>query len=211
MAMAEWRLQGVEFTSCNCNWGCPCQFSSRPTHGHCEAVVSMRVDKGHLEDVALDGLCWVATFAWPGAIHEGNGRCQVFIEERASEAQRNALLTILSGGETDPGATVFQVFSTTLSEVYEPRFVPIEFSVDVDGRTAHTLIPGVLEVTGEPIRNPVTGDPQRARLVLPDGFEFTEAEMASGSYRTQGDIKIESQGGHGHFARLHFTGRGVVR
>lgn len=211
MAMADWRLEGVEFASCNCNWGCPCQFSSPPTHGKCEAVVSMRIDKGHFENEVLDGLCWVATFAWPGAIHEGNGRCQVFIEERATPGQRAALLTILSGAETVPGATVFQVFASTLSEVLEPCFVPIEIKIDILERKAHTRIPGVLEVTGEPIRNPVTGEPQRARLVLPDGFEFTEAEMASGSFDTQGGIKISSKGGHGHFARLHFTGQGVVR
>lgn len=211
MAMADWRLEGVEFASCNCNWGCPCQFSSPPTHGKCEAVVSMRIDKGHFEDQVLDGLCWVGTFAWPGAIHEGNGRCQVFIEERATPEQRAALLTILSGAESLPGATVFQVFSTTLSEVLEPRFVPIEMTIDVDERSAHIRIPDVLEVTGEPIRNPVTGEPQRARLTLPDGFEFTEAEMGSGSFDTQGGIRISSQGGHGHFAHLRFTGEGVVR
>ncbi|MFV3308547.1 DUF1326 domain-containing protein [Pseudomonas sp. NY15181] len=211
MAMADWRLEGVEFASCNCNWGCPCQFSSPPTHGKCEAVVSMRVDKGHFEGQVLDGLCWVGTFAWPGAIHEGNGRCQVFIEERATPEQRAALLTILSGAETVPGATVFQVFSSTLSEVLEPRFVPIELTIDVDERSAHIRIPDVLEVTGEPIRNPVTGEPQRARLTLPDGFEFTEAEMGSGSFDAQGGIRISSKGGHGHFAHLRFTGQGVVR
>lgn len=211
MAMADWRLEGVEFVSCNCNWGCPCQFSSLPTHGKCEAVVSMRIDKGHFENQVLDGLCWVGTFAWPGAIHQGNGRCQVFIEERATPEQRAALLTILSGAESMPGATVFQVFSTTLSEVLEPCFVPIEMQIDVDERSAHTRIAGVLEATGEPIRNPVTGEPQRARLTLPDGFEFTEAEMGSGSFDAQGGIRISSQGGHAHLAHLHLTGQGVVR
>ncbi|RJG10119.1 DUF1326 domain-containing protein [Pseudomonas cavernicola] len=211
MSMADWHLQGIEFASCNCNWGCPCQFSALPTHGNCEAVVSMRVQHGHFNDISLDDLCWVGTFAWPGAIHEGNGRCQVFIEDKASPAQREALLTILSGEETEPGATVFQVFSSTITEMYEPQFVPIEFSVDMASRQAHTRIPGVLEVTGEPIRNPVTGEPQEARLILPNGFEFTEAEMASGSYRTHGAIKISSKQSHGHFAKLHFTGQGVVR
>ena len=211
MSMANWQMQGTEFAACNCNWGCPCQFNSLPSHGHCEAVVSMRVEHGHFNEVALDDLCWVGTFAWPGAIHQGNGRCQVFIEDKATAAQREALLTILSGAETEPGATVFQVFSSTISEMFEPQFVPIEFSVDVDGRQAHTRIAGVLEVTGEPIRNPLTGEPLRARLTLPNGFEFTEAEMASGSYQTQGAIQINATQSHGHFARLHFTGQGVVR
>lgn len=211
MSMADWRMQGDEFTTCSCNWGCPCQFSAPPTHGKCEAVVAMRIDQGHFNEIVLDGLTWAATFAWPGAIHEGNGRCQVFVTQDASAAQRQALLTILSGGETDPGATVFQVFASTISEMYEPQFVPIELQMDVDSRQAKVRIPDVLEATGEPIRSPVNGEAQRARLVLPDGFEFTEAEMASGSYSTQNQVSIHSQNGHGHFAHLHFTGRGVVR
>lgn len=211
MSMADWRMQGAEFVTCNCNWGCPCQFSSLPTHGHCEAVVSMRIDQGHHKEVKLDGLCWVATFAWPGAIHEGNGRCQVFIEDRATPPQREALLRILSGEDTEPGATVFSVFASTISEMFEPQFVPIELSVDVDKREANSRIAGVLEASGEPIRNPVTGEPQEARIVLPKGFEFTEAQVANGHYQTHGAIKIAAQNSHSHLARVQFTGQGVVR
>ena len=211
MDMIEWRLQGVEFATCNCNWGCPCQFSSPPTQGKCEAVVSMRIDQGQFGEVNLDGLCWVGVFAWPGAIHQGNGSCQLYIEDKASPAQREALLTILSGQHSDPGANVFQIFSTTLSQLYEPQFVPISFAVDPDNRLATTSIAGVLEASGEPIRNPVTGVAQRARLTLPDGFEFTEAEMGSGHFATHGALAIASPKGHAHFARLHMTGHGVVR
>lgn len=211
MSMADWRMQGVEFATCNCNWGCPCQFGSLPSHGHCEAVVSMRIDQGHHQEVSLDGLCWVATFAWPGPIHEGNGSCQVFIEDKASAAQRQALLRILSGEDTEPGTTVFSVFASTISEMFAPQFVPIEFSINVDKREAAVRIAGVLEARGEPLRNPVTGEAQEARLVLPKGFEFHEAQMASGTYQTQGAIKIAAQNSHGHFANLHFTGQGVVR
>ncbi|MFI8608615.1 DUF1326 domain-containing protein [Pseudomonas sp. NPDC077649] len=209
MATLDWRLQGVEFISCNCNWGCPCQFSAPPTHGNCEAVVAMRIAHGHFQATPLDGLCWAATFAWPGPIHKGNGSVQLFIDERADAAQRQALLTILSGQESEPGANVFQVFSTTLSQVFDPLFVPIELSIDVDARLATLHIPGVLQASGEPIRSPVDGRPQRARLVLPEGFEFLEAEMASGSHSTHAALHLESSGGHSHLARVHFTGQGV--
>ncbi|SDG92397.1 hypothetical protein SAMN05216603_104272 [Pseudomonas benzenivorans] len=209
MAIADWRMQGVEFITCNCNWGCPCQFNSPPTRGNCQAVASMRIEHGHFNQVPLDGLCWAATFAWPGAIHEGNGSCQAFIDERADAAQRQALLTILSGQESEPGANVFQVFSTTMTEMFEPQFVPIELSIDVDQRQAELRIPGVMQASGEPIRNPVDGTSQRARLTLPDGFEFIEAEFASGSFQTQAALKLQSQGSHSHLAHVHFTGHGI--
>ena len=211
MNMVDWRMQGVEFSSCNCDWGCPCQFSALPSKGNCEAVVGMQVESGHFNQTRLDGLRWVSVFAWPGAVHQGNGSCQVYVDETASPAQREALLSILSGQETDPGATVFQVFSGTISTMHEPQFVPIEMAIDLPKREAKIRIPGVLETTGKPISNPVTGEPQSIQLRLPNGFEFTEAEMASSSFQTRGAISIASRDGHGHFANLHFTGRGVVR
>ena len=42
----------------------------------------------------------------------------------------------MSGEDTEPGATFFQVFSTTFDKVHDPVFAPIEFEMDVDGRTA---------------------------------------------------------------------------
>lgn len=209
--MAEWHLQGVEFAACSCDWGCPCQFNAMPTRGKCEAVVAMRIDQGEFDGTRLDGLCWAGTFAWPGAIHQGNGRVQVFIDERASDEQQAALLTILSGQESDPGATVFQVFSTTISEMFEPKKVPIELSVDIGARTAHLQVPGLIESVGEPIRNPVTGEPHQARLTLPHGFEYNEAEFGCSTYKATGQIAIESKGGHAHFAKINMNRHGVIR
>src|ERR1700747_1753174 len=63
----------------------------------CEGVVGMMIDQGDFDGVALDGLSWVAVARWPGPLHEGNGEVQPFIDERASDEQRTALLTILTG------------------------------------------------------------------------------------------------------------------
>ena len=65
-------------------------------------------------------------FAWPKAIHEGNGEAFVVISDHATEAQRQALLTILSGQETVPGATIFNVFAATLTKMHDPVYAPIE-------------------------------------------------------------------------------------
>ena len=67
----------------------------------------------------------------------------------------------------------------------------------------------VLQASGEPIRNPVDGTPQRARINLPDGFEFLEAEVASGSFQTQAALKLRSKDSHGHLAHVNFTGHGI--
>ena len=49
-------------------------------------------------------------FQWPGAVHEGRGKCQPFVDERADAAQRDALIKIMSGQDTAPMATMFAVY-----------------------------------------------------------------------------------------------------
>ena len=86
----------------------------------------MIIDEGIYGDVDLGGLHIAALFKWPGPIHEGKGEALAYVDERADEAQRAALLTIMTGGDTDPFATVFAVFASTIGTMYEPRFVPFD-------------------------------------------------------------------------------------
>ncbi len=211
MSYVDWHIRGPEVATCNCNWGCPCQFNSLPSNGDCRAAVAMRIDEGHFGDVRLDGAVWVGTFAWPGAIHDGDGEAQVILDERMTEAQRGALLTILKGEETAPGSTIFSVFSTVIETMHEPLFLPIEFEVDIDSRTGRFTVPGIVEAFAEPIRNPVTGEPHRARVTLPAGFEYHEAEYASSTTRGTGAVPLEWSGRHGHLTTIHMTQNGVVR
>src|ERR1700730_4059578 len=114
--MTQWEIKAKELANCNCAYGCPCQFNALPTKGHCEAAVAMEIEEGHHGDVKLDGLRMGAIFQWPGAVHEGRGKCQPFIDERADEKQREALLKIMSGQDTDSMATVFAVYFSTLEK-----------------------------------------------------------------------------------------------
>lgn len=107
MAYVDWMIKGPELATCNCDWGCPCQFNALPTRGDCRAVLALRVDEGHFGDVRLEGIKAAAVLAWPRAIHEGHGQALAIIDEQASQEQREALLKILSGQETEPFATIF--------------------------------------------------------------------------------------------------------
>jgi hypothetical protein len=133
------------------------------------------------------------------------------VDQRATPEQREALLRIMSGEDTEPGATFFQVFATTYETVNEPIFAEIDLEVDVDGRTARLNVPGVIDARGEPIVNPATGQPHRARIDLPNGFEYTVAEIGRGWTKASGAIELNLEDTHAHFANLHMTGEGVVR
>jgi hypothetical protein len=202
MARVGWHITGPELVTCNCNWGCPCQFNSRPSQGHCRAAVAMRIDRGHFGEVPLDGLTWAGLFAWPGAIHEGHGEVQPIVDERADQRQREAILTIMSGRESEPGATVFSVFAATLDRIHDPLFRPIAFEVDLGQRTGRISVPSIVEARSEPIRNPVTGQSHRARVTLPNGFEFNEAEFASSTAHAEGPVALDWADRHAHLAMI---------
>ncbi len=210
MTDTKWTIRGRNFTHCSCDYGCPCQFNARPTRGYCHAVVGFDVDEGHHGATRLDGLKFAAVVTWPGPIHEGKGQIVPIVDERATPEQRNALLRIMSGLDTEPGATIFQVFSATYEKVYDPVFAKVELSVDVDGRKATLRVPGLIEARGEPIRNPVNNGEHRARINLPAGFEYAVAEVGRGWANTSGPISLRLEDCHAHFAKLHMTQSGIV-
>jgi hypothetical protein len=209
--LTEWELQGVEFVNCSCDCGCPCQFNSLPTHGHCRAHTFVHVDRGRHGDVSLDGLDWGILAMWPGPIHLGNGTFRVVVDDRADARQRAALEAIGQGRDTEPGTLVWQVFSTTVTTLLPTLYTRIDLSIDVDERTAALRIAGLGESTAAPIRNRKTGATQRARVTLPAGFEFTDAEFASGNANVTGDIPLDFSDTHAHLARVHWSTHGVVR
>jgi hypothetical protein len=210
MPSVDWNIRGPEIVTCNCNWGCPCQFNALPTNGNCRAGLAMRIEKGHFGKTKLDGLHWAVLAAWPKAIHMGNGEVLPVVDERASPEQREALLKIMTGQETEPFATFFAVFATTFKTVHDPLFKPIEFELNLEKRTGRFRVPGIVDANVEPIRNPVTGNEHRAQVTLPHGFEYHTAEYASSKTRASGKIGLEWNSGHAHLAMLNLTGKGPV-
>ena len=210
MAGTKWMIKGREFVNCNSSYGCPCQFNALPTHGHCQAVGGFQIEQGQHGSTKLDGLEFVGIFRWPGAIHEGKGEAAVVIEERATEAQRGALLRILTGQDTEPGATIFSVFASTLEKLHDPIFAPIDFEVDIANRRARLVVQGVTEGRGEPILNPVTGATHQVRIDMVGGFEYQLAEIGRGWTKTSRPIKLELTDSYGQFAEIHLCQSGIV-
>jgi len=209
--MTPWEIRGRELVNCTCDYGCNCQFNGLPDKGHCHAVAGIQVDEGRYGSTSLSGLKVAAIFKWPAAIHLGNGEAIAFVDERADAQQREALLKIMTGQDTDPFATMFAVYASTVTKMHNPVFTKIDFEVDVDKRRARLLIKDYVDMEGEPIRNKVTGAESRAQIVLPDGFEYAVAEIGSASSTTRGAVQVSMKDTYGQFAHLHLNNHGVVR
>ncbi|PKB73181.1 MAG: hypothetical protein BZY75_03190 [SAR202 cluster bacterium Io17-Chloro-G7] len=171
----KWSIDGDYFQACSCDYGCPCEFEAPPTSGFCEDVSVWRINQGSYGDVSLDGICFGVAARWPQALHLGNGTAVPYLDERATDDQRNAILQILTGQAKGVGP--FEIIITTLSNVLEPQFVPFEFNEN--GKNSSAKMGDTASLAFEPIKNPVTGEPEGIRVIHESGFFFKEAEVVS--------------------------------
>jgi len=170
----KWSFEADFMQACSCDYGCPCEFSAPPTRGFCDGVGAWHISRGHFGDVRLDGLGLAFAAHWPKAIHEGNGMVCLFFDERANAQQRDALMQIASG---QAGGMPFEILAATFSKILEPRYVPFQFNFS--GRDSSVQVGDAVKMKVEPIKNPVTGEPESVRIQHATGFIFKEAECVS--------------------------------
>ncbi len=170
----KWSMEADYLQACNCDYGCPCEFSAPPTEGYCDGVGAWRISRGTYGDVCLDKLQFGFAAHWPKALHEGNGTVCLFFDERADARQREALLQIASG---QAGGLPFEIIVTTFSKVLEPRYVPFQFNLNA--LNSSLSIGTHVTVAMQPIKNPVTLEPEQVRIDHGTGFMFQQAECAS--------------------------------
>jgi hypothetical protein len=209
MTHVDWKIRTIKLSTCSCDYGCPCEFNAPPTRTPCQVFEASEVIEGHFGDVDLKGLRFGATFRWPGPLHEGGGIAQGIIDESASEAQRDAILKILSGEEQEP-TTVFNIIGSTIEEEFDTLYLPIDLEWDWPMRSGRISIPGVAEGSVEPIKNPVTGNPHYAMIKLHSGFEFRDAEMASATAKGTGDIEFDFADRYAFLIDVTYGPQGII-
>jgi len=126
----QWLFKSETYDNCNCAINCGCQFNLPSTHGYCQSAFIGHIVEGYFNDTPLVGLNWAALYKWPGEIRDGSGKRQIVIDERAEEAQRVALETIVAGEGCKPLSIFFAVFATTCSEFCQTLFLPIDLEAD---------------------------------------------------------------------------------
>ena len=171
---SKWNFEAEYIQSCNCAWGCPCNFNALPTTGRCEALVSWHIRKGTFVKTKLDGVTFAWGLWWPKAIHMGNGASRVYVDPKATPDQREAIEKITGGKE---GGGVFAVFPTTFTTTYPSKVAKINFRYK--GYESSFSVDGVGEVQSEHIRNPATGTPFEGQILLPGGINMKRSNVTN--------------------------------
>jgi hypothetical protein len=148
MAEPRWWAKGLLFENCNCQLLCPAHVSFKQlcTHERCFGHWAIHFDDGGYDETALAGLNAVVVYDSPQHMIVGGWTTAFSIDERATDAQRSAIETILSGAAGGP----WKVLARFVGTRRETRFVPIHF--EDAGRRKRMWIDGSLDTTIEAIR-----------------------------------------------------------
>lgn len=204
--MAGWHIKGQYMETCNCTFICPCigsNLAARPTEGDCKAAVAMRIDEGEKDGVVLDGLAFIVLMHSPGAMGDGNMKIGLIVDDKASDAQVEAIGAIASGGAGGPMAAL----APLVSEMAGLEKRPISFEKNgmnyavKAGELIDQALQGVPSASkeGEPIVLDNTIHPVAQRLAL--------AKATRSSFHAFGiDWDDASGTRNGHFAPFSWTG-----
>lgn len=205
-ARTAYRIKMDHIEACNCQHGCNCQFGGFPNEGKCEFLIGYHITEGRYGDVDLAGTDVVVALKYPGAIHEGNGRCVLFVDEGASQEQVDAVDAIWSGRA---GGMPWEALAGTLSEREGPVVRPIEMKAQ--GKRSSFQIPGVLELELEPLIDPVTGDEKNVQIRYPKGGFFWDTANCTTSARMRidyGDLDFSYPGKFASVAVAEWSNEG---
>jgi hypothetical protein len=114
-----WSLKGQLIESCSCNMFCPCWFGVPDLmimdQGWCTGVLALEIEEGESEGVDLGGRSAVLSAHFPGpTMFDGGGTGRIYVDDGASDEQRQQLETILQGQVGGPMEAVAGLIATWL-------------------------------------------------------------------------------------------------
>lgn len=128
-------IEGKLLEVCSCNVLCPCWVGENPDGGTCDSALAWHVESGAIEGVDVGGLTVALSVHIPGnVLVPASWKAAVFVDERASDAQQEALLKVFTG---QLGGAIADL-AGLIGEVVSVERVPIRFEV-TDGKGRLTI------------------------------------------------------------------------
>ena len=120
-----YHLEGRLLEVCNCRVLCPCWVGEDPDFGTCDSINAWHFDKGTIDGVDVAGRTIATINHIPGNVLAGNWRAVVYLDERVTPAQEQAIFAVYTGKKGGPVAELAKL----IGEVVGVEKVPITFDV----------------------------------------------------------------------------------
>ena len=136
----KWSITGTYFESCNCEAACQCVFLSPPDVDECTILIGWHIDSGTMGNVSLDGFNVALAVHSPGHMAQVQWRVALYLDERASQGQQDALTQIFAG----QAGGHFAVLGQHIGEVAGVKSVTIDYQAE--GKRRSLRIPDIADV-----------------------------------------------------------------
>ena len=107
--MANYEIEGSLLEACSCGAPCPCWIGEDPHGGKCDAFLAYRIEKGSIKGVNVSGVAFAIVALVPGNILKGNWKIAIYMSDKASPAQKQAILDAWTGKLGGPLADLAQL------------------------------------------------------------------------------------------------------
>jgi hypothetical protein len=120
-----YQLEGRLLEVCNCRVLCPCWIGEDPDYGTCDTIIAWHFDKGTINGVDVSDRTIALIAHVPGNILQGNWRAAVYLDDRVTPAQEQAILDVYTGKLGGPVGDLVKL----VGQVVSVEKVPIKFAV----------------------------------------------------------------------------------
>jgi hypothetical protein len=137
-----WSIAGEYLEACSCTYLCPCitsNASGQATEGFCRFAMTYRIDSGSYDGLDLAGVAFAVIAESKAVMAAGGWIVGIIVDDRASQAQADAIAAIASGQAGGPLA----VLAPLIGDFRGVERHPILF--DIAGSRRAVTIPGILE------------------------------------------------------------------
>ncbi len=201
----KWWAEGDLLDACNCDLICPCHvsFKQKATYGTCEGIWGVNIEQGEYGQTRLDGLKAVIVALIPGPLMiDGGWTSLLYIDDKATPAQEEALTGIFSGASGGPWSKLAVFF--TDGKYKTVQRATIEFAKEQGAR--HIKVPGMVSLDIEAIRS-VNPD-EEVKLVNLRNVIHGNEHVISHSTHTVDDqgIQWENVGKNGFYSTFRWDG-----
>lgn len=146
-----YKLEGQLLEVCTCKAICPCWVGEDPDGGSCDGLVFWHIKKGDVGGVDVSGLSIGVLARIPGNVLAGDWRVVLYVDDRASPEQKDALLQVWSGKAGGPVADLVQLVGEVVT-VTDARI-----SVDVTEGRGRLTVGDEIEAELEPFQGGTGG------------------------------------------------------
>jgi hypothetical protein len=136
-------VEGDYFEVCNCDVSCNCIWLGAATRDNCDVLLAWHVTSGNKDGVDLSGLNAVMAVHSPKRMTDGGWKVALYLDDRASAEQSEALGAVFSGGAGGHLAGL----APLIGEV--AGVAPASITFEETGGSLHAEVAGALSMSSD--------------------------------------------------------------